>query len=172
MTYRSNKYMHLNSATKAHGHRVRNKKVKRPRNPVAGERLQKKAKQLRKKQARKKLQQKLQKGVFRIGDQWATGKNTYRKLRATLSEECVGRWLAVAQGGVDIIGEPGETREDFERRVTELVKAHEQYTPYIVKHRLKGQQADDDDDDDDVDEEEEEEEEEEEGEGGAMPLDR
>lgn len=76
----------------------------------------------------------LEEGIVRKGDQWAGGKLTYRRLKASQPEEYDGRYLAVAKGGVDLVGEVGETKESFEQRVKELVKPWETYSPYIVLH--------------------------------------
>lgn len=171
MTYKSSKYMHLNSFTKAHAHRRRTKKVKRTKPNLPGKVLQQGAKKHRTNMQKQKVQRRLQKGVIRLGDQWASGKLAYRKIRKTIASEFTGRWLAVAQGGIDLIAEEGESREDFEKRVKELVKAHESYSPYIVKHRPHGQPADAENTDDDEEVEEEAEEDEEEAEEGFATPD-
>jgi len=82
----------------------------------------------------KKSRAKLHKGITRQGDQWAQGRITYKAIRPFLPLEYVDRWLAVAQGGVDLVSALGESKEDFMARVEKLVKPYVLYSPYIVKH--------------------------------------
>lgn len=83
----------------------------------------------------KKLRYRLQRGISREGDQWAQGKQTYKQIRPFLPLEYSGRLLAVAQGGVDLVSEEGESYTNFEGRVRDLVKPYIIYGPYIILHK-------------------------------------
>jgi hypothetical protein len=82
-----------------------------------------------------RIRTRIERGIIREGDQWAQGKGTYRNIRPFLPLEYVGHWLAVAQGGVDLVSTLGESKDDFAARVDELVKPYVIYTPYIVFHK-------------------------------------
>jgi len=164
MTYKTNKYRHFAGSVKAHAYRMQRKALRRPRNTLPNSQRRLREKRRWAVESRKKVDDKLVRGVLRLGDQWAPGKQTYRKIRPSISEEYIGRWLAIAQGGIDLVGHEDESREAFERRVAELVKPHENYTPYILQHKPIITPGEDDGDDDDEEEDEEEEGEDEEGE--------
>eukprot|EP00906_Rhabdomonas_costata_P013878 RCo019895 len=83
----------------------------------------------------RKLRYRLQRGIVREGDQWAQGHLTYKRIRAYLPLEYSDRFLAVAQGGVDLVSELNESKIDFEARVRDLVKPYIRYTPFIVLHK-------------------------------------
>lgn len=159
---------HLKSHAGMRRHRIANKKVKKAGSRTAKQ-LTKSAAEYREHAAVIKTRRKMARGILRRGDQWVVGKNTYKKMKHTIEPEMEGKFLAIAQGGLDIYSETGETKEEFERRVAGLVSKHETYTPYIVLH--KSQDAEEDEEDEEDEEEEEEDDDMDEEEGNAAGAD-